>query len=150
MKIFEAKIKYKHVGECTDNAIDLPGLAVEYMKDAFDEYQEQEQFWVIALNRKNRPLGRLMVTLGTATSSLVHPREVYRFAIIKSASAIICLHNHPSGDPSPSSADIRVTRQLREASETVGIHLLDHVIVGEKEHTEDGTGFYSFNDNGLL
>ena len=111
---------------------------------------EVEKFWTLCLNRKNRLIKCVEVTSGTATSSLVHPREVYREAIRTGSSAIIVAHNHPSGDPSPSSADIRVTRQLREAAEVVGIALLDHVIIGEPAYTEDKLGFYSFNDNGLL
>ena len=111
---------------------------------------EVEKFWTLCLNRKNRLIKCVEVTSGTATSSLVHPREVYREAIRLGSSAIIVVHNHPSGDPSPSSADIRVTRQLREAADVVGIGLLDHVIIGEIAYTEDKLGFYSFNDNGLL
>src|SRR5690606_19017719 len=88
---------------------------------------EVEKFWVLCLNRKNRLLRRVEVTSGTAGSTLVHPREVFREAIREGASAVVCVHNHPSGDPAPSAADIRVTRQLREASQAVEIDLLDHV-----------------------
>ena len=89
-------------------------------------------------------------TSGTATSSLVHPREVFREAIRAGASAVICAHNHPSGDPAPSSADIQVTRQLREASKTVDIDLLDHIIIGRRESDPAGLGFFSFREAGLL
>ncbi len=111
---------------------------------------EVEKFWVITLNRKNRPLGYKEVTSGTASSCLVHPREVFREAIREGASAIIALHNHPSGDPAPSKEDIRVTRQLREASILLGIELLDHLILGQEKLDPLGTGFYSFQDNGML
>lgn len=111
---------------------------------------EVEKFWVLCLNRKNRLLKRVEVTSGTATNSLVHPREVFREAIREAASAIICVHNHPSGDPTPSAADIQVTRQLREASKTVSIDLLDHVIVGTAAKDPTGTGFYSFRAAGLV
>jgi len=67
-----------------------------------------------------------------------------------SASAVIIIHNHPSGDPSPSSADIRVTRQIKEAGEIIGIALLDHIIIGTPESDPNGKGFYSFQDSGLL
>ena len=87
---------------------------------------------------------------GTATSSLVHPREVFREAIRLSATAVIVAHNHPSGDPAPSPADIQVTRQLREAAQTVKIDLLDHVILGRQSTDPLGLGFYSFSDAGLL
>jgi DNA repair protein RadC len=109
-----------------------------------------EKFWVLSLNRKNRLLKCRAVTSGTATASLVHPREVFREAIRNSASAVVCAHNHPSGDPSPSQADIRATRQLREAAKVVQIDLLDHVIVGLPEHDPSGTGYYSFAESGLL
>lgn len=109
-----------------------------------------EKFWVLSLNRKNRLLRCQAVTSGTATASLVHPREVFREAIRNSASALVCAHNHPSGDPSPSQADIRATRQLREAAKVVQLDLLDHVIIGQREHDPAGNGYYSFAESGLL
>jgi DNA repair protein RadC len=111
---------------------------------------EVEKFWVLCLNRKNRLLRRVEVTSGTAGSTLVHPREVFREAIREGASAVVCVHNHPSGDPAPSAADIRVTRQLREASQAVEIDLLDHVIVGTRSADPSGLGHYSFRAAGLL
>jgi len=109
-----------------------------------------EKFWVLCLNRKNRLLRQHEATSGTASSSLVHPREVFREAIRHGASAVICLHNHPSGDPAPSAADIQVTRQLREAARAVDIDLLDHVILGRPSTDPAGQGYYSFRDAGLL
>ena len=111
---------------------------------------EVEKFWVLCLNRKNRLIKKVEVTSGTVSSSLVHPREVYREAIRLGASAVICVHNHPSGDPTPSSADIQITRQLREASKTVDINLLDHIIIGRPAADPAGNGFYSFTEAGLL
>ncbi len=111
---------------------------------------EVEKFWVLCLNRKNRLIKRVETTSGTANSSLVHPREVFREAIYYSASAIICVHNHPSGDPSPSSADIRITRQLKEASKVLSIDLLDHIVVGQVAADPNGNGFYSFVEAGLI
>jgi DNA repair protein RadC len=111
---------------------------------------EVEKFWVLCLNRKNRLIRRVEVTSGTAGSTLVHPREVYREAIREGASAVVCVHNHPSGDPAPSAADIRVTRQLREAAQTVEIDLLDHVIIGTRSADPVGLGHYSFRAAGLL
>ena len=110
-----------------------------------------EKFWVLCLNRKNRLLcPPLEVTSGTAGSTLVHPREVFRSAIKEAASAIVCVHNHPSGDPAPSAADIRVTRTLREAAKTIDIGLLDHVIVGIPSADPTGQGHYSFRDAGVI
>ena len=99
---------------------------------------------MILLNRKNRPLGRIAITSGTATAALAHPREVFRPAIIGGATAIMCAHNHPSGDPVPSSADVHLTRQLREAAKTVDIDLLDHVILGHEDCGPLNVGYFSF------
>ncbi len=109
-----------------------------------------EKFWVLCLNRKNRLIRRHEATSGTASSSLVHPREVFREAIRLGASAVICAHNHPSGDPAPSSADVQVTRQLREAARILEIDLHDHVIIGAAAADPTGRGYYSFRDAGLL
>ncbi len=111
---------------------------------------EVEKFWVLCLNRKNRLLKRVEVTSGTATQALAHPREVFRQAIREGATAIVCMHNHPSGDPAPSAADLQITRQLREAAKAVDIDLLDHVILGRPNADAMGRGFYSFREAGLI
>ena len=109
-----------------------------------------EKFWVLCLNRKNRLLKQVEITSGTATSSLAHPREVFREAIRHGATAVICVHNHPSGDPAPSAADLQITRQLREAARAVDIDLLDHVILGRPEADPRGLGYYSFRQSGVV
>ncbi|HYC70036.1 MAG TPA: DNA repair protein RadC [Opitutaceae bacterium] len=109
-----------------------------------------EKFWVLCLNRKNRLLKRVEVSSGTATSSLAHPREVFREAIRHGASGIVCVHNHPSGDPSPSAADVQVTRQLRDAARAVDIEFLDHLIVGRTGSDPRGLGYYSFREAGVI
>jgi len=129
--------------------MDSPEKIYRWLKPIADG-EPVEKFWVISLNRKNRLLRCTAVTSGTATASLVHPREVFREAIQNSASALVCAHNHPSGDPSPSQADIRATRQLREAAKVVQLDLLDHVVIGQPEHDPNGTGYYSFAEAGLL
>ena len=111
---------------------------------------EVEKFWVLCLNRKNRLIKRVEVTSGTATAALAHPREVFRTAIRESAAAVVCVHNHPSGDPAPSAPDLHVTRQLREAAKAVEISLLDHVIVGRSGSDPLGCGYYSFREGGFL
>jgi DNA repair protein RadC len=90
----------------------------------------QEAFVVISLNTKNHIIKRHLISLGTVNSSLVHPRECFRPLIMDGASATILAHNHPSGDPTPSAEDIKVTRQLISAGEIVGIKVLDHVVIG--------------------
>lgn len=109
-----------------------------------------EKCWVLCLNRRNRLLGLHEVSSGTATSSLLHPREVFRQALKHSASAAIVAHNHPSGDPSPSPADRAVTRQLADAGRVVGVELLDHVVVGRPESDPAGKGWFSFGEAGLI
>jgi DNA repair protein RadC len=110
----------------------------------------QEAFYCIYLDRKNHPLGRHLITLGTATGTLVSPREVFRGAILANAVDLCVAHNHPSGDPAPSSADVQVTRALREASKILQIELLDHVIVGDAKADPLGRGIYSFREAGIL
>ncbi len=90
-----------------------------------------EEFHVLLLNTQNQVVRDLLVTRGTLDATLVHPREVFRAAIAEAAACIIVVHNHPSGDPTPSAEDRAVTRELRAAGETVGIEVLDHVIIGE-------------------
>lgn len=109
-----------------------------------------EKCWVLCLNRRNRLLALHEVSSGTATSALLHPREVFRLALRHGAPAAIVAHNHPSGDPAPSAADRSVTRQLAEAGRVVGVELLDHVILGRPEADPAGKGWFSFGEAGLI
>ncbi len=102
-----------------------------------------EEFHVLLLNTQNEILRDLQVTRGTLDASLVHPREVFRPAITAAAAGVILVHNHPSGDPTPSAEDRAVTHQLRAAGQLIGIEVLDHIIVGEGRYT-------SFVEAGLL
>ena len=90
----------------------------------------QEEFHALLLNSRHRVLREVMVTRGTLDASLIHPREVFRSAVAEGAAGVILVHNHPSGDPTPSAEDRSVTRQLAEAGRAVGIPVLDHVVVG--------------------
>lgn len=90
----------------------------------------QEEFHVLLLDTRHRVRREIMVTRGTLDASLIHPREVFRQAILERAAAVVLVHNHPSGDPTPSVEDRAVTRQLAQAGKAVGIPVLDHVIVG--------------------
>lgn len=105
--------------------------------------QKREQFQVILLDQKHKRMKDIMVSQGSLTASVVHPREVFNFAIRESAAAIICVHNHPSGDPQPSQEDRVLTSRLVEAGRLLGIHVLDHIIVGRET-------YMSFADEGLL
>jgi DNA repair protein RadC len=129
--------------------LNRPELIAEYLAP-IAKGLEVEKFWVLCLNRKNRLKKMVEVTSGTATGSLVHPREAFRAAIQHGATAIVCAHNHPSGDPAPSSADIQVTRRLREAAQAIDIELVDHLILGEKAADPTSLGFYSFRQAGLI
>jgi len=90
----------------------------------------KEHFWVIHLNGRNTVISVDLVAVGCATASLVHPREVFRRAVTLGSIAVIFSHNHPSGDPTPSPEDQRLTERLVEAGNILGIKVLDHVIVG--------------------
>ena len=129
--------------------LDRPELVAAYF-NTIAAGLSVEKFWVLCLNRKNRLIKRVESTSGTATSSLVHPREVFRDAIREGAVSVVCVHNHPSGDPLPSKSDIEVTRRLREAAVIMDIALLDHVIIGQKQNDPSGLGYYSFRTAGLL
>ena len=103
-------------------------------------YAAKEQFVVILLNNKNKVIGTEVVSEGSLSSSIVHPREVFVPAILHHAAAIMVAHNHPSGDPKPSIEDEEVTRQLLRSGKVLGIPMIDHVIIG------DGN-YYSFLEN---
>jgi DNA repair protein RadC len=95
----------------------------------------QECFQVITCNSKNMVINRHLISLGLLDASLVHPREVYRAAILDSAAFIVLVHNHPSGDPTPSAEDIRITRQLIQAGKLMDIKVMDHIIIGQPQHS---------------
>jgi DNA repair protein RadC len=102
---------------------------------------DREQFLVCCLDAKNTSIGVNIVSIGTLTLSLVHPREVFKSAILLNTCGIIAVHNHPSGDPAPSPEDRTLTTRLREAGDVLGIRLLDHLILGDNR-------LYSFADQG--
>ena len=104
---------------------------------------DREKLVCLMLNTKNVVIGMDVVSLGTLTMSVAHPREIFKSAILKNAASIILGHNHPSGDPTPSREDIQMTERITRAGEILGIKLLDHVIIGEN-------GTYSFRNTGRL
>ena len=111
----------------------------------------QEAFIVIDLNSKNNVIDKRLVSLGILDASLVHPREVFRGAIVNNAAAVVVAHNHPSGDPTPSAEDVRITRQLVDAGRILSIRVLDHVVIGRPEATGPGApGFLSLREAGLV
>ena len=103
----------------------------------------KEAFFVVTMNQKHKVIDKHLVSLGTLTASLVHPREVFTPALLDSAAAVSFVHNHPSGDCNPSAEDRSITARMCKAAEIMGIRVLDHVIVGRNGH-------FSFCDSGLL
>ena len=150
MRVYEAKLVYSLVSLGDNICLNTPATIADYLRSAFEENPMQEAFYCIYLDRKNHPLGRHMITLGTVNSTVVAPREVFRGAILASASALIVAHNHPSGDPAPSAADVQITRVLRDAAKIIDIDLLDHVIVGDAKADPRSMGYYSFRESGVL
>ncbi|HID21576.1 MAG TPA: hypothetical protein EYP14_04160, partial [Planctomycetaceae bacterium] len=98
------------------------------------ENAAQEEFHVLCLNTKHEVLSSHRISVGSLDASLVHPREVFRPAVKEAAAAILLVHNHPSGDPTPSRQDLAITERLEEAGRTLGIDVLDHIIVARRGH----------------
>ncbi|MFC0043057.1 RadC family protein [Metabacillus iocasae] len=110
-----------------------PQDGADYMMEEM-RILSQEHFVCLYLNTKNQILHKQTIFIGSLNSSIVHPREVYKEAFRRSAASIICLHNHPSGDPTPSREDIEVTKRLKECGDIIGIELLDHLIIGDRKY----------------
>jgi len=104
---------------------------------------DREKFICMHLNIKNQIISFEVVSTGSLTSSIVHPREVYKGAILSNSASVIFMHNHPSGDPEPSTDDIEITKRLEKAGNILGINVLDHIIVAS-------SGFYSFRQHNLI
>jgi DNA repair protein RadC len=103
----------------------------------------KEHFKLILLNSRNRVIAISTISIGTLTTSLVHPREVFKDAIMHSAASVVLAHNHPSGDPDPSEDDLKITKKLVESGKILGIEVIDHIIIGKIDH-------YSFREKGLI
>ena len=103
----------------------------------------KEHFKLILLNARNKILGISTISIGSLNASIVHPREVFKDAIMHNAYSVVLAHNHPSGDPEPSEDDLKMTRKLIESGKILGIEVLDHLIIGKN-------AFYSFKEKGLL
>lgn len=140
MKQLKAPHEFKvmRIRECVaTELVDTPQRAAEYWNTNIPKaewYDEsKEALVVLILNTRRRIIGHNLVTLGNLDSCVIHAREVFRPAIVAAGSAIILMHNHPSGDSSPSDADARVTRDLIRAGQLLKIDILDHVIMGRNE-----------------
>ena len=96
--------------------------------------EPEEHFCIFCLNTKNKIVGVHTISIGSVNATIVHPREVFKAAMLNNAAAIICIHNHPSGDPEPSRVDIESTHRLVDAGNILGIDVLDHIIIGDGKY----------------
>lgn len=112
----------------------------EYFKDKLMD-EKQEYFYCLYLNNKKRIIKNKLLYIGTINQTLIHPRDIFKEAYLLSASAIICIHNHPSGNTAPSKEDIIMTKNLKEVGLIMGINVVDHIIIGKNS-------YYSFFENG--
>lgn len=133
----EASVLYKD--RTINSPADSANLLEPFLKD-----EDRECFLVICLDTKNQPTAIHTVSIGTLNSSLVHPREVFKVALLANSNTVILAHNHPSGDPMPSREDREVTSRLVEAGKVLGIEVLDHIIIGS--HSK----YVSFKEKGIL
>ena len=122
--------------------ISSPYDAYEMIKEQLEDL-DREQFIIACLNTKNEPTNISVVSVGSLNRAIVHPREVYKTAILSNAAAVMAFHNHPSGDTTPSEQDIQLTYRLVEAGELLGIKFLDHLVIG------DGS-FISLKEQGYM
>lgn len=123
-------------------SIKSANIAFEYFKDIFQD-KKQEYFYVIYLDNKKKVIETKLLFIGTLNQSIVHPREVFKEACLLSASCLICVHNHPSGNVLPSKEDIELTKRIYDIGLLMGIRLVDHLIIGGEE-------YYSFLENNLI
>lgn len=131
----------KALPEDTD-VIRCPSDAVQLVMEEM-RFLQQEHFVCMFLNTKNRVIDKKCIFIGSLNTSVVHPREIFREAIRCSAASVICIHNHPSGDPTPSQEDIEITKRLFNAGEMIGIEMIDHLIIGDQT-------YYSMRENSLI
>jgi DNA repair protein RadC len=134
-RLAESRMEFQGVVNCPADAAQLVLRELSLA--------DKEHFVIIMLNTKNRVIAKKTVSIGHLQASLVHPREMFKEAIKRSSAALILVHNHPSGDLTPSKEDISTTERLREAGAVLGIDVLDHIIVGDNR-------YFSFREHGLL
>jgi DNA repair protein RadC len=152
MIIHEARIEYVRK-EIEEILLDEPEKIYQHVYKFMSQNVENptvEHCILVCLNSKLKVVNTKILTIGTSNQTLVKPSEVIKHVLLNNCNAFIISHNHPSGEPSPSSADLNVTRKLREAAQVMDMHFLDHVIIGERENDSLGLGYYSFRSAGVL
>ncbi len=137
-------IKEKDEKYNLEQRVTRPEVAHDVAIKVLEIHERPEEIMaLITLDTKNKITGVFVVSTGTINASLVHPREIFKRAMLQNAASIILMHNHPSGDPDPSVEDIEITRRLVEAGNIIGISILDHVIIGDEYN------FYSMAENSV-
>lgn len=140
-ELFVREIKLLYKGRKKKiGTIESPEKAFQLFK--WVQKELQEYFVAVYLDNKNHVIGWSKISMGTVSEAIVHPRDVFRIAVRENAVAVILLHNHPTGDTSPSKEDIATTTRLKDAGKIIGIKVLDHIIIGE--------GYYSLKEGGYL
>ncbi len=139
---FELAKRLSRPGVALQESVSKPKDAAALIYEEL-RFLDKEHFVILMLNTKHKLIGKKIISIGHLNSSLVHPRELFKEIIRHSSAAVILAHNHPSGDPTPSEDDIAVTRRLVEAGQILGIHVLDHLIVGDNSYV-------SFKELGLI
>lgn len=147
--VFEIARRVREQGKDATPLLDNPREVFAYFQDIVQGLGV-EKCWVLCMDKKLRLIRCIEVTSGIADTTLIHPRAVFQPVLRLGASRAILVHNHPSGDPEPSKADIVATRQVREAAKVLGVDLADHVILGSPERDRGGNGWFSFKAAGLL
>lgn len=133
ISVYSVQLVKDCIQRVPENTISTPDIAAsiarEYLAGA-----DREHMIVLLVNTKHRIVGINTVSIGTLSSTICLPREVFKPAILANAAAVLLAHNHPSGDPTPSPQDIELTKRIKDAGELLGIPLLDHIIIGEERH----------------
>ncbi len=142
LKLFQAvSERYAKEKVTPTTFLDSPQLVFEYLKEKIGK-EKKEHFILLCLDTRNNLIVD-EVSVGILNASLVHPREMFKRAILNSSSHVVIAHNHPSGDPTPSTEDIMTTKRLKEAGKIIGIDVVDHIIIGS-------THFYSLKQGGII
>jgi DNA repair protein RadC len=147
-KAAEIQALFQIARRFADNRLQ-PGQSYRSSQDAFDHFHERfcdyrkEVFLALLLDSKNRLIREVQISEGSLSASIVHPREVFAPVLKESAAAVLFVHNHPSGDPSPSREDIEITERLKQVGDLMGVRVLDHIIIGNGEYV-------SLADRGVL
>ena len=145
ISIYELKlVKERNEQYKVEERITEPGVAAKIVNEVFDlENKAEEEMVMMALDTKNKPTGLFRISKGAINQTVVHPREIFKRAMLHNANSIMLFHNHPSGDLKPSQEDINVTNRLADSGTLLGVQLLDHIIISREGHL-------SFKTKGLL